>query len=189
MNSTYLALLATPALALVLGANPAQAAESHGLYLKADVGAATNTKLSNSSGSLTLDDGMSYSAGLGYDFGPIRVEGEARRISSSTNVFGTDVQASATNYSVNGFFEPIAIGNVTPYIMGGVGKLNGKLAVPIFGSISADATSYQWGAGAGFALTDAVTLDAGWRHIKADGLKGVDFGGDIFSVGARFKLA
>lgn len=185
MKTSLSILLATSALALGIAGN----ASAHQIYVGADYGAAANGKLATTGGSLSLDEGSTYSAAIGYDAGPIRVEVEARKLHSSTNVFGLTVDGDATIYGVNGYFEPVKIGKLEPYAMVGAGKLNGTLSVPVLGSVSANTTAISWGAGASYPLNDSVTLDAGWRHIKADGLKSVDFSTDAFTVGARFKIA
>lgn len=181
-----LTLLAAPALAFVL-ANPAHAAETHGLYLGAEAGAVASPKLSASGASIDLSDGLSYGASLGYDFGPIRAEIEGSRLTTKTNV-GVDVNAGATFYGANLYVEPFAFGKIEPYVMGGYGHLDGKLSVP-FGSVEADGAAYQYGVGSSYALTDGVTLNAGWKHLQADDLKGVDFTADRFEAGIRLKLA
>lgn len=186
---TKLALATAPLLAFVLAA-PAHA-ETHGAYVGISAGALSGGSLHQSaagSPNLALDDGSTYAVSAGYDLGMVRLEGEARRLSASTDIFGLSVNTSAMNYSANAYLEPIAFGSFEPYVMGGVGHLEGKAAIAVIGSVKASGTSYTYGAGGNYALSDKVTLDGSWRRIRADNLQGVDFGGDVFSVGARFRI-
>jgi len=112
-----------------------------------------------------LDSGLVLNGAAGYDFGQTRLE-------AAVGYQGHDFKNSTTSISLitvlaNGYYDFEAGPNISPYVMAGAG-------IGIFDVSwdTADATAFMWqiGAGLGFPLEKNLTLDIGYRFLKAEGL-------------------
>jgi len=140
------------------------------------------------------DLGYGVLASLGYDFpGGFRaeLEGGYRRsevdhvVISSDGGLGNAIgvgsldglsiegngNAEALSGMVNVYYDHDMGGGFAPYLMGGAGfaRISNKMA--IFGTILVDdhdvVPAWQFGLGAGYALTDRVTVSGGYRYFAA----------------------
>lgn len=121
----------------------------------------------------------------GRDFGVLRGEVAYTQLQE----IGTFNQ-NARVLSVNGYFEPVTLGAITPYVTAGVG----------YGQVRSvgyrdDGFLTNAGAGVDLDLNDNWTLNAEWRTFftgdireRAQGADRPAFNQDTVSVGVKYKF-
>lgn len=117
---------------------------------------------------------LSGSVALGYDFGTTRAEVAYTDLRNLTS-FEADGQV----LSINGFYEPIAIAGITPFVTGGVGY--GKVTAAGFKD---QGLVYNVGAGASFELNDNWTVQADYRRY----FDASEIDADVVQVGLRYQF-
>lgn len=183
---------------------------AEGLYVSGKIGATatTDSDLTFSNGvSITgegeYDTGLLVGGALGYALGNGgRVEGEVSYLTSdidSMSVMGigfdVDGEINIWSFLLNGYFDIETDTPFTPFLGAGIGVAN----VTFEGDgDDADDTvfAYQAGAGVGFAVTDTVNLDLGYRYMGTTDIQyhesGVDveveYGSHNFYGGIRVAL-
>lgn len=127
----------------------------------------------------------SAAVAVGRDFGTLR--GEVAYTSlTELNSFNQNARV----LSVNGYFEPVSFGAVTPYVTAGVG----------YGQVRSvgyrnDGLVTNAGAGVDVALSDNWAVNAEWRTFftgdireRAQGADRPAFNQDVVSVGVKYKF-
>ena len=131
------------------------------------------------------------------DNGAARVELEYNQneVAESTLFGVAETEVETQSVMLNGYYDIDTDTKLTPYVGAGIGyaKIKGKLLVDAL-SASEDDNSFAWqvGAGVGYALTDSVTVDAGYRYVdygdfSNDDVK-IDTSANEFYVGARYSF-
>lgn len=160
-------------------------------YVSASLGIGMPSDLEVDYGNLTIpaafDSGIAFNAAVGYDFGQARAElaigyqehglgsiaGEEAEFWDDYGIDINNVEASALSVMANTYYDIELNGSpAEPYIMGGIGIAS--LDLDYFEGETSFA--FQLGAGIGYALTDNVTFDLGYRFLKPTGfeLEGYD---------------
>jgi len=133
-----------------------------------------------------IKGGFSVLGAVGYEFTNVRAELEGSYRGSSVDEARAggvslpgDGDVSALSAMANVYFDPdLQLGRLQPYIGAGAGisrfKAEDVQAVGItgIGPISASETgfAYQFMAGAGWQVSDQVTLTAGYRYFATPGI-------------------
>lgn len=127
----------------------------------------------------------SSAVAAGVEYGPVR--GEVSYTSLSD--IGTFNQRARV-LSVNGYFTPVTIGPVTPYVTAGVGY--GQIRSPNYRD---DGLVTNAGVGADWALTDNWSLAGEWRTFftgdvreRAQGADRPAFNQDTVTVGLKYRF-
>lgn len=148
---------------------------------------------------ITYDPGYAAALAIGHDFGHFRVEGELNyqyNDADKASINGgpeSDVNYNVTLFALfcNAYFDFVADGAVSPYIMAGIGR--GTLSVENYSGNDQDVLfAYQAGAGMGIRVTDSLTIDLRYRYLKTDtaylGTAHLDYAGHSGLIGLRFKF-
>jgi opacity protein-like surface antigen len=133
-------------------------------------------------------------AGIGYIFDNFRIEGKIsyqdndidRATTKSVTLNGVDQglsgpemingSLSILTFMANGYFDFNNDSNFTPYLTAGMGMAN----VEIDGTSTDDTVfAYQIGAGVGYALSETVSIDFGYRYL---GTTDYEYAGTVLSV-------
>lgn len=179
-------------------------------YVSAFIGANTveDTTISDYSVSppyhdrLEFDPGSYAGATGGIDFGMLRVEGE---VSYRGNDVDRLVEEDGTSHSdsdayvgvlalmLNAFIDIETGSMVTPYFGGGVGVANVSIEdLPFYEDDDDSVLAYQLGAGLGFNVTRAFTIDLGYRYFdteRADFYKAsMDYQSHSVAIGFRYTF-
>ncbi len=148
------------------------------------------------SGDAEFDSGAVLGLAVGYYIGNCRLEGEfgyQKNDVDKIGAFGVGFNASgditSTSLLVNGYYDLLKYGALTPYVSLGLGlaslELN-DLTVPgaTTGSAGDDdmVFAYQVGAGVGYALNPQMTIDFKYRYFAT---QDPDFGGTKFEYGSH----
>lgn len=175
------------AAACVYGAAPASAQGNTGFYLEGNLGYAFPDSVDASAGGIDgeveLKDAFVFGGALGYRFPWVRLE-----LNGSYRKFDTDkVKAQGQSVSGNGdatavvglfnvYVDPdLDLGvPVHPYLGGGIGgayvKLDTGDDAPL--SIDDEAGAFAWNLAAGLSydVTEHITLSAGYRYLRFEGV-------------------
>ena len=138
-------------------------------------------------GKAEFDPGYAFGGDVGYDFGPVRLEGEIEYRSNDYDKAGLDSVGKAKSggsykslaLMVNGYYDFENSSSFTPFLMAGIGGADidtdsvtsGGLNVPDDDSWQ---FAYQVGAGVGWEFTDSWILDISYRFFGTTNPK---FGG------------
>jgi len=173
------------ALALMVAgicATPSMASAESNPYVSISAGLAPMHSQDIKIGSVTYDSAIDYKSGLAIE-GAVGTKIDNYRAelaigyqsNDMDNIVGitiSDVEISLLSYMANGYMDFKMDGEVSPYLMGGVGftTITGKS-----GSASTDDTviAYQVGAGVSMEASENVAIDLGYRYFatgEADGL-------------------
>ncbi|MEN8188648.1 MAG: outer membrane beta-barrel protein [Thermodesulfobacteriota bacterium] len=142
---------------------------------------------------VSFDPGLAAGAAFGYDFDRFRAEAEilyATHDIDESEFKGSDVpehmrgigfsssgDASVTSLMFNGYFDFINTSGFTPFITAGLGlskievnDYNIDIIASEVPSINDDDTvlSYQVGVGAGFEVSEQITIDLKYRYFGAE---------------------
>jgi outer membrane autotransporter protein len=171
----------------VYGAAPASAQGNTGFYLEGNLGYAfpdsVDASASGIDGEVELKDAFVFGGALGYRFPWVRLE-----LNGSYRKFDTDkVKAQGQSVSGNGdatavvglfnvYVDPdLDLGvPVHPYLGGGIGgayvKLDTGDDAPL--SIDDEAGAFAWNLAAGLSydVTEHITLSAGYRYLRFEGV-------------------
>jgi outer membrane autotransporter protein len=175
------------AAACLYGAAPASAQGNTGFYLEGNLGYAfpdsVDASASGIDGEVELKDAFVFGGALGYRFPWVRLE-----LNGSYRKFDTDkVKAQGQSVSGNGdatavvglfnvYVDPdLDLGvPVHPYLGGGIGgayvKLDTGDDAPL--SIDDEAGAFAWNLAAGLSydVTEHITLSAGYRYLRFEGV-------------------
>jgi len=176
-------------------------------YVSGNLGVATlndsdiNSSLFN--GNASFDTGYALGGEIGRSFGKLRLGGEMAyrnndydAVETSPSV-GVDGSISSFALMLNSYYDFKNTSVLTPFIMGGVGVAdistdritNGNNTIP-----SDDSWQFAWqlGAGVGWELAEAWTLDLTYKYFAtADpsfGDVGMEYGSHNVLVGLRFAF-
>lgn len=140
-----------------------------------------------------FDIGFNVGASAGYDFGLGRLEGEVAYRQNDIDMivndlgegFVVDGDLSALSLMFNGYWDFETISPVTPYLGAGIGFANVSAndLRDVDGTIVDDddlVFAYQFGAGAAFALNEAMALDLGYRFFATTDPEFTDVEGVAF---------
>lgn len=120
------------------------------------------------------DTGFGFNLSGGYNFDPVRIEGEfgykkasVNKISGpggSVNINDTDI--TVMSYMFNGYYDIKTQSAITPFIGAGLGILHGEFSEP---GDNTDDTSfgYQFSVGAAYKVNKNVDLDLSYRFQGA----------------------
>jgi len=137
----------------------------------------------------SFNDGFNVGARLGYQFGPLRLEGEYsfRENTSNATVLGSKVSGTLSSNTVmfNGIYDFSVGWPVTPHIGLGLGgaSLDGNFNSPTLGyrSRTSDVVfAYQAIAGVRYPMAPNLALDLDYRYR---GTSDVNFTTNTFTVG------
>ena len=126
------------------------------------------------SGDMEYDTGYTIGGAVGYMMEKFRLEGElsyqANDIDKVSGAGGSEPvngDVTALTLLFNGYFD-FDTGRIwTPYITGGLGY--SKVEADIEGLSEDDNVfTYQLGVGVGFAMSETLTLDWGYRYLGAE---------------------
>jgi opacity protein-like surface antigen len=190
-RSAILSLLA--AAACLYGAVPAAARGNTGFYLEGNLGYAfpdsVDASASGIDGEVELKDAFVFGGAVGYRFPWVRLE-----LNGSYRKFDTDkVKTQGQRVSGNGdattavglfnvYLDPDLGVPVHPYLGGGIGSAYVKLDTgdaPLRVDDEAGAFAWNLAAGLSFDVTQHVTLSAGCRYLR---LEGIDFSASVAGV-------
>jgi opacity protein-like surface antigen len=151
---------------------------------------------------IKYDTGYTVGGAIGYIMEKFRLEGElsyqANDVDSiagvSLDLLGESAEVTALTFLANGYWDFDAGGGFTPYLTAGIGATKVELEVTGGGSEDDTVFAYQLGVGVGFALSETVLLDLGYRYLGAadaeftDGSDKaeVEIGSHNFLFGLRF---
>ena len=153
---------------------------------------------------IEYDTGFTVGGAIGYIMENFRLEGEISYQASdvdsiagvSLDLLGVSAEVSALTFLANGYWDFVTESGFTPYLTAGIGAT--KVELEMTGEPSEDDTvfAYQLGAGVGFALSETVELDFGYRYLGAtdaeftDGIDKaeVTIGSHNLLVGLRFAF-
>lgn len=109
--------------------------------------------------------------------GAIRTELEYNKNAKATSYNIVKIEVKNQSAMFNAYYDINTGSKLTPYIGGGIGiaHLKGSIKVDNFKeSKSKNNFSWQVGAGVSYALTDNVSIDAGYRYTDAGDVKSKD---------------
>ena len=140
---------------------------------------------------------IAVGASIKTNNGAIRAELEYNRNEDAEKTLYSVVKTEVETQSVmlNGYYDIDTGTKLTPYVGGGIGysKVKGKMSVAGL-SDSMDDNNFAWqlGAGVGYAITDNVTVDAGYRYADYGDFSKEDVTLDTTAhelyVGARYTF-
>ena len=180
-----------------------------GPYVSGQVGATwvddADFNAGGDTGESSFDTGFNVGVSGGYDFGPVRAEGEVTyRLNDvdeyNVTGFGTftgDGDVSALSLLANGFWDIEIPGPVTPYLGAGIGVAQVSLDDSTPGIDDDDTVfAYQVAAGAAFELMPSLALDLGYRYFATADPEFEDAAGTFeseykshnLSLGVRFQF-
>ena len=193
------------ALAGVVFTSPALADVSERLYVQGSAGLSWLNDADNQGDLLNIessyDNGYALAGALGVRVSDnIRVEGEIgyrKNDGDSLEItndggFGltglsadADGDFSAVTGLVNAYYDVTQISDtLMPYVMGGLGFARIDADISTLGTQIVDDSdtvlAYQIGAGVGFAASDKITLDLGYRYLGTQDPELRDEAGDAF---------
>lgn len=191
---------------LLLLSSPIFAAEEKPYYISGNIGLSlVDATVSDPRIAFTVESELEtdfmFGAAVGYDFGMGRIEGEIGYSMHDLEASGASVASGGDidilSLLINGFYDIETKSPVTPYVGGGVGVAFIDIEdVSVSGIVIENKNdkvfAYQLGAGIGYAVTDSVTLDFGYRYFAAsdpdfDGTE-AEVSSHNFTVGARFSF-
>lgn len=144
---------------------------------------------------MSFDSGLAFSAALGGKIGGGRLEAEIGYKTSDIDEVSVSGLGSAPingdarvlSFMGNGYIDFDASPSVKPYIMAGLGVANLKVKSSDLDADEDDTVfAYQAGLGCGFPLSQAVTLDLGYRYM---GTSDANFDGTDVTYGSHNVLA
>lgn len=152
--------------------------------------------------SFSLDDnifGGSIAAGtsIKMPYGAVRTELEYNQNDTAKKkLFGIiKTELETQSIMVNAYYDIDTGTKITPYLGGGIGysKIKGKMSVLGLSAKMDDNTfTWQLGAGASYALTNNISLDAGYRYVDYGDFNEYDSKIDATSnelyIGARYTF-
>lgn len=192
-------------LAMVLLLMCAAVARADGFYLGAGGGASFmqdstlyNPEISSNALVMSFDPGYMFNAVAGYRWMILRFEGEfvyqkndVDSISGPNSTYSRDGDVTGIGGLANAWVDLATDSIVSVYIGGGVGFMNVKISNP---AISVNDSQFAWqvGTGLGFALTQQLTLDVGFRLLATSDLeyngKKVEYFTSNIRAGLRFEF-
>lgn len=143
-----------------------------GIFNDAEV---SNSKVSTTDFEVEVDNGFAVGAAVGYDyFGFPRMEAEIAyqnnalgkvRTTSGNIYLHDDVDSLA--FLVNGYWDFTNKSLWTPYLSAGLGAalINVDDITPYLGNDYTTVFAYQVGAGLGYAINEAITVDGKYRYF------------------------
>ncbi|ACD89345.1 surface antigen msp4 family protein [Chlorobium limicola DSM 245] len=134
-------------------------------------------------GSITYDAGMAATLAAGLDMGYTRIEGEVGYQENGIEE-SDDVEVAITTFMVNGYYDfELPASPIKPYISAGIGVADVNAEELSLGDDSSLVLAGQLGAGVGFAVAPALTLDARYRYLMTTE---AEFNGDTdISIGSH----
>jgi outer membrane protein OmpA-like peptidoglycan-associated protein len=176
-------LLVTAAVAALTGVAHAY----EGPYVRGDIGYSTDTNFSADDenidwGDVSADEGWMGLLGGGYSWlNGFRLEGElGYRDNDFNDTEALDDGGSITAWSLmaNGYYDFNAWGMVRPYVGLGIGVADVEVegadlipAPPAFADGSETAFAWQAIIGLGWAVSEQVTIDFGYRYFNVEGIE------------------
>ena len=159
--------------ALVFAASYASA---EGLYLKGGIGASlvddstVRVQGMSDSAEMKFDTGLFLGGAIGYDLGNnVRLEGEVSYMTTDVDrVYGPGSSFDVSNdvnvlsYLVNFYYDVKNQSPSTFIIGGGIGVSNVEVDNDGYDDT---VFAYQVGAGVGYATSDSVTIEVGYRYL------------------------
>jgi len=160
--------------------------------------------------------GLGLGVAIGYGFGnSMRIEGEfayqkndmdklTLSYMGQSESAGLEGETTSSAFMVNGYYDFANTSSVTPYMSAGIGyaKVEAEITglsgyedmgeMDLAGSGDDKVLAYQIGAGAGFALSETLTLDAKYRYFATedpdlDGAK-IEYSNHNFYFGIRLAF-
>jgi len=189
-------LLKALALTALASGAVGQAQAIDGWYGRVDVGYSIDGQVDLSafdgeeeiSGTADLDNDWMADAGIGYAFqNGFRLEGE---IAYRTNDVGAPATGSVDAWSamLNGFYDFNRGGSIQPYIGAGIGYAR----VTPDGTDDDSNVAFQGLAGLGFAVSDRLMFDIGYRYFRVNDLEfgaiSADYEHQAVTVGLRYQF-
>lgn len=141
MNRTFLAIAAIAA--FMACAAPAHADD---FYVKAEVGQALDTQISDSGYGLELSDGDVFGAYVGTAVGPVRVEAGVSHVNADLEFYGYSIDASANDFNATAYLDTAS----GLYVGAGVNYIQAE-ATP-FPGYSIEESGYGWHVSGGYAF-------------------------------------
>lgn len=134
-------------------------------------------------GRIPYDTGMAATIAAGLDTGSTRIEGEVGYQENGIED-SDDVEVAITTFLVNGYYDfELPASPVKPYLSAGIGVADVNAEELALGDDSSLVLAGQVGAGVGFAVAPALTLDARYRYLMTTE---AEFNGDYdISVGSH----
>lgn len=169
--------------ALAVGAGPAQAQVTSGSQeIHVYVGEAFGDDLTDrrvSGRRPEIDDDVTYGVRYGYNFSDARgIELSLGRTNTSvTELAGRDVDFDLTTFDVDGIYHVGSSEKFVPYVLAGIGYVNGDLDRPIVGvapgvgAVRIDddnAFTFNAGVGAKWFVSNSVSLRLDLRYRYLD---------------------
>ena len=187
--------------------------QKSGIYFSAGVGTTSindlEGKLSSTITNTTeVDNGLKYSAGIGYDFGKFRAELNYRKDALDPSKFSTTVSGTKTAYSVKGdvnattiatniFYDFENDSKFTPYVGAGVGATKVELDPFVIDGDDADVddmqTSYNINLGISYEMSQSSDVFIQADYLTVSDMKLGDSEMDdiktyAVSAGIRYSL-
>lgn len=201
-------LLSAAVIALSLGVTEAKA---NNYYVSGSIGGTVINDSDYSEPGLNavveVDSAVNFAAAFGYYFtNNLRAEFEVshrnndlskvKALGASYNLSG---ELETWGFLVNGYYDFLPENTLNPYLTAGMGLLhhNGKLnsisGISLGGVDGSDSTfGYQLGAGASFAASDSIKIDAGYRYLGSSDIKikstEAEYNAHEFRVGLRYSF-
>ena len=123
---------------------------------------------------LAFESGTGFAAAVGYDLGEARVEAAVSRSASDfrdTELDDADGELSVFGVMANVWFDFDLGSGLAPYVGGGLGVAWATIDEETgFSETSNPALAWQAGAGVGYALSPAATLQVGYRYARAEAM-------------------
>ncbi|NTW83636.1 MAG: porin family protein [Chlorobiaceae bacterium] len=153
-----------------LAIKPAMAA---GPYISTAAGMGIPGNLNESGGSWGVDNSLALNEAVGYDFNGARVEAAVGYQNNDYEIAGTG-GVSMWTFMANAFYDLNTGSDIQPYIMAGLGAAHIRADDdPGIPTPWLDETYFAWqlGAGIGCKVSKTVTIDAGYRYLRPEGIR------------------
>jgi opacity protein-like surface antigen len=143
-----------------------------GLYVSLNTGVAwlTDSNWTNLTGPETLnieyDAGYTFGGALGFMVENFRYEAEIAYQKSDFRDFTEEL--SALTFLGNGYFDFPTASPVIPFITAGIGVSRIENSASGFPTVDDTVLAYQVGAGVGYAVSRALTLDFRYRYLSGE---------------------
>lgn len=174
MNKSILLALLFAGLAI----KPAMAA---GPYISAGAGMGIPGNIEESGDAWSVENGLALNGAAGYDFNGARVEAAIGYQKDNYEPAGTGA-ISMWTFMANAFYDLNTGSDIQPYIMAGLGaahiRADDEPGIP---TPWLDETYFAWqlGAGIGCKVSKTVTIDAGYRYVRPEGIRCTSDNSDV----------
>lgn len=153
-----------------------------------------------------VDTGFRIGGAVGRSMGALRVEVEAfydkadlevSLVAGTLGRFEDSGDREQWNIMLNTWYDVAWKDGMTPYVGGGLGYFRNEANISVDGDVENDGAIWQIGAGMGFDIDRTMTIDAGYRFVRAfskleDDLRGFrydkPFESHAFVLGLRWSL-